>query len=571
MKSLAKKERKDLLLCVGICLVVAATFFPSLSNGFTNFDDNAYVTENPLVRSLTPGNIKRIFTTTQPHTVFAPLVTLSFAFEYSIWKLDPRGYHAINLLLHVLNALLVFFLIRGISRCPATAFFTSLLFAVHPLRVESVAWITERKDLLFTFFLLLALLFYIRYLKKDSSRDYLAALLLFVCAILSKMNALVLPLVLLLMDWKFEKRIARKRWLEKLPFAAILLLYGVSSWSSLQAFSVGEPRQNPAALHPVMAQNSLRVIPFYMQKTVCPTRLSAHYPTDMRFFMPPLWISTLLSLALIAGSFLLLRRTWREWLWGWGFFLIALLPVFGVVWHFFPVANRYSYLPAIGLSYVLVMAVTRAGEMLARWKKLRMIGAALGVFILILFATASFLRCRVWQDSISLWDDVIAKYPMIPLAYNNRASALKSSGRLDEALADYTQAIRLMPHAGFFWNRGLARLQNKQSEEARQDFYEAILNNPEYFRVYGRMLVDRHGRSGYERIIAMGKRVLAARPDARIHIRIAEAYIRLRRWPEAEFHLREAVRLAPGQEEYRRALQTFRQVLPGPSRPPEGT
>ncbi len=209
--------------------------------------------------------------------------------------------------------------------------------------------------------------------------------------------------------------------------------------------------------------------------------------------------------------------------------------------------------------------------MLARRKKLNMIGAALGIFILILFAAASFLRCRVWQDSISLWDDVIAKYPMIPLAYNNRASALKASGRLDEALADYTRAIRLMPHAGFFWNRGLARLQNEQSAEAGEDFHEAILNDPEYFRVYGRMMVDRHGRSGYEAVIAMGQRVLAARPDARIHVKMAEAYIRLRSWPEAEFHLREAVRLAPGQEEYQRALQTFRQALRGPSPRPEGT
>ncbi len=100
MKFLASKERKDLLPCIAICLVVAAAFFPSLANGFTNFDDNAYVTENPLVRSLAPGNIKRIFTTTRPHTVFAPLVTLSFALEYRLWELDPRGYHAVNLLLH---------------------------------------------------------------------------------------------------------------------------------------------------------------------------------------------------------------------------------------------------------------------------------------------------------------------------------------------------------------------------------------------------------------------------------------------------------------------------------------
>ena len=119
MSFLANKARKDLLACIGICLAVAAAFSPSLANGFTNFDDNAYVTENPLVRSLAPANIKRIFTTTRPHTVFAPLVTLSFALEYRLWKLDPRGYHALNLLLHMLNALLAFFLLRVVSGAPA--------------------------------------------------------------------------------------------------------------------------------------------------------------------------------------------------------------------------------------------------------------------------------------------------------------------------------------------------------------------------------------------------------------------------------------------------------------------
>lgn len=159
-------ENGDTSACLLIAVIVAAAFYPSLFNGFTNFDDNAYLTANPLVRSLAPENIRRIFTSAQPHTVFSPLVTLSFALEYQAWGLRPAGFHAVNLLLHVLNAILVFFLIRGISRSPGAAFFTSLLFAVHPLRVESVAWITERKDLLFAFFFLLALLFYVRYLKK---------------------------------------------------------------------------------------------------------------------------------------------------------------------------------------------------------------------------------------------------------------------------------------------------------------------------------------------------------------------------------------------------------------------
>ncbi|MBU4405109.1 MAG: glycosyltransferase family 39 protein, partial [Acidobacteria bacterium] len=497
-------KKKDLLLCLVICFIVAAAFFPSLSNGFTNFDDTAYLTANPLVRSLAPANIKQIFTTTRPHTLFSPLVTLTFALEYKLWELDPRGYHAVNLFLHILNALLVFFLIRNVSRSPATAFFTSLLFAIHPLRVESVAWVTERKDLLFTFFFLLALQCYIRYLKKDSGRDYLATLLLFAFAILAKMSALVLPAVLLLMDWKFESRISKKRWLEKIPFAVILLLYAISSWNSVQAFSVQSSGQYSGGLHQVIMKNSLWVIPFYLQKTIWPSRLSAHYPTDMRFFMPSLWFSIFYSIILIGGSFLLLKKFRREWLWGWGFFLVSLLPVFGPVWQFFPVANRYSYLPAIGLSYLLVMAVFLIRGKLARWKKIKFLWVVIAISALAYLGTASFARCHVWKDSISLWNDVIGKYPMIPLAYNSRGNALQTAGRLDEAQKDYSRAIQLMPHGSFYWNRGLARLQKNQAKEAIEDFYAAILKDPKYFQMFCQMTVDTHGRSGYERVIYMG-------------------------------------------------------------------
>ncbi len=561
MRLPAAAERKDLLFCIMIAFIVTAAFFPSLSNGFTNFDDNAYLTDNPQVRSLAPGNIRRIFSTPRPHTLFSPLVTLTFALEYRLWKLDPRGFHAVNLFLHVFNALLVFFLIRGIFPSSATAFFTSLLFAIHPLRVESVAWITERKDLLFAFFFLLALRSYGRYLKKDSGRDFLLALLLFVLAILSKMSALVLPAVLLLMDWKHEGRISGKRWLEKIPFAVILLLYGISSWNSVQAFSVERSGEHSSAQHQVMANNSLQVIPFYLQKTIWPSRLSAHYPTDTRFFMPPLWRTILLALGLIAGSFLLLAKYRREWTWGWLFFFIAILPVFGPVWQFFPLANRYSYLPAIGLSTILVMSVSLAGKKLSRWKKARSLWTALAVSVLVFFAATTFLRCRTWKDSLTLWNDVIGKYPMIPLAYNSRASALMAAGRLDEAVADYSRAIGLMPHGSFYWNRGLARMQTGQAEKATEDFRAAVLKDPIFFQNFCQLMLDRHGQAGYEPIIAMGTRVLALQPDSRIHVKLAELFIRLRRWQEAEHHLQEAVRLSPRVEEYRRALQSFRQAL----------
>lgn len=554
MRIAAALRGKEFLSCLLIAVAVAAAFAPALANGFTNFDDNAYLTDNPLVRSLAPANLLRIFTTTPPHTLFNPLVTLSFAIEYRLWGLEPLGYHAVNLLLHLGNALLAFFLIRALAAPRAAALLASLLFALHPLRVESVAWVTERKDLLSTLFLLLALLAYRRFLKEDSGRAYLAALLLFAAAVLAKMSALVLPALLLLMDWRLEKRVGRRRWLEKIPFAVILLLYGAGGWIGVQAHSTRFAGGDAA----VMAGNSLRLVPFYLQKTLWPARLSPHYPTDMRFFMPSPWPGLLLAAALLAATFFLLRRLRRDWLWGWGFFLVALLPTFAVIWNFFPAANRYSYLPAVGLSHVLALCAWRIGAGLKRRPGAAKAWAALLACALALLAAISFQRCRVWKDSLSLWNDVIAKYPVIPLAFHNRASALKAVNRLSEAHEDYSRAITLLPHASFFWNRGLLQLQRGREAEAAGDFFQSLLRDPGYLGLFARMAIDRHGAAGRLRVIEAGRRLLAIRADARIHAVMAEQFAALGRRPEAERHLREALRLEPHNRHYRRAMQALR-------------
>lgn len=549
MESRQARKREGWLSLLIIAAVTAA-FFPSLFNGFTNFDDNAYLTANPLVRSLAPANLKRIFTTPQPHTVFSPLVTLSFAVEYRLWGLEPPGYHAVNLFLHLLNALLVFFLIRLISRSRWTAFFSSLLFALHPLRVESVAWVTERKDLLSALFLLLALLAYQRYLLKDRNRDFLLSLFLFAAAALAKMSALVLPALLLLVAWKAEGRISKRRLREMLPFIALALLLGISGWISVQAFSIAGTGGPPD----VIARNSLWLIPFFLQKTLLPAALSAHYPTDMRFFMPPLWLSLAFAAFLVGGTFLLLRHARRDWLWGWAFFFLTLLPAFGVIWHFFPTANRYSYLPAVGLSYVLVLSAAAVTRLLRYWKAASLAWLALAIAALPLLAAISFQRSQVWKNSLTLWDDVIARYPMIPLAYNSRGLALRDAGRVDEALADYSRAIELLPDGGFYWNRAMAWLQKGMQEEAAADFHSAILADPRLFPLYCRLELDRHGDAGSDKAIAMGQRVLASRPEARIHFQLAGLLARRQRWPEAETHLRQAARLQPQVPEYRQAL-----------------
>jgi len=542
-----------------LTILIGIVFSPSLGNGFLHYDDSVYLTENPLVRSLSPTNIGRIFTTIQPHAIYVPLVTLSYALEYKIWKLNPFGYHLTNLILHIVNAFLVFILISQLFSHYGVAFFTSLLFALHPLRVESVAWVTERKDLLFALFMLLALLHYLGHLKKNSSVRYLLALGFFIAAILAKTTALVLPFLLILLDGVVERRISSRRWLEKIPFLLVMILLILITAAYSGDFTPQRSYHNYTAI----AQNLLGAVPFYMLRTIWPAGLAIRYPTDMRFFMPPLWLSLLLSLFLVSGSFFLFRRYRREWAWGWSFFLISLLPVFGLIWLHYPVADRYSYFPAIGLSFIFVsipaIGLDRTGNRRSLLKPI-LVGA--GMVALAFLAVATFQRCRVWKNNLSLWNDVIRKYPMTPLALHNRGNAFTSLGRFDEAIRDYSESIRLLPdRAESYWNRALAWSEKNNPGRAETDFSTAIRIDPVYFRQYYRLQVALAGAEGLIATLDMGDRLAGTVQNAEIHATMAEVCVRMKKWTEAEDHLLKAIALEPESAVHRHSLRVLQHQL----------
>src|SRR6266481_177511 len=225
-----ERSESNKLLWLGALLVLALTFAAhvrGLQGQFVEWDDTTHITRNVAIRALTPENLGLMFA----HPIaklYCPLTWLSFAIDYQIWGRAPFGYHLTNLLLHLANTLLVLVFVREILRdrykyATAAALLTAAIFGVHPLRVESVAWVTERKDLLFAFFYLLALLAYLRWVVRGNRRDYWACLLLFIGSALSKSTAVTLPLVLVLLDVFWKRRVAV--W-EKIPFFAISLIIG---------------------------------------------------------------------------------------------------------------------------------------------------------------------------------------------------------------------------------------------------------------------------------------------------------------------------------------------------------
>jgi tetratricopeptide (TPR) repeat protein len=463
-----KNNTAFFFLCAAI-VVTAAAFIPALSNGFTFWDDDLYVTRNPKIMDLSRQNIKEAFTTFQLG-FYHPLTILSFMCEFYFFRLNPAPYHATNLILHLGNTALVFWLIHLLSGKDIAALVTAILFGIHPLHVESVAWIAQRKDVLSAFFFLGTLILYLWYRKTARARYYVLSLIVFILSFLAKPMGIMLPFVLFLFDY-LEKRVFDKKTLcDKIPFFAVAAGFAVVTFFAEKHIGAIN-REGPVASLDNLFIGCHALI-FYLKQTVYPLQLSSVYPPPAKtngqfplFFL----LSPIVVLGLIAVM-LFLRKRSRIITFGLLFYIIMLLPVL----QFIPVtwtvaADRYTYLPLIGLFYI-------AGEFLQilygqLTRPTRVAFLLILSFFIIGLATLTWQRCNVWKDSVSLWADVIRKYPGFMLGHMNRGYAHAIKGELDSAIADYNEALRIDPgHAETYNNRGSARAAQGNHKEAIADY-----------------------------------------------------------------------------------------------------
>jgi regulator of sirC expression with transglutaminase-like and TPR domain len=455
-------------------LVTFAAYWPSLGNGFTNWDDDKYVTENPAIRELSVDRLESIFSQSYTHT-YVPLTILSFALEYQVAGLEPWLYHLDNLLLHLCNTSLVWCLLLTLTKRRRAALVGALLFGVHPLHVESVAWVTERKDVLYTAFFLGALLAYGSYLASQKARHYLLALVLSVLSLLSKGQAVAITPTLILLD-AFHGRplLARRVLVEKLPFLVLSLVFGAV------ALAVGELHEGLAA----GASSIVGRLPHagyaflhYLVKLAVPYELSAVYAEPAS---RSLWISCgILVAVVIAFSWLVAVRRSRTLLFGAVFFsvnIVFMLQTLPLGTAF--LADRFVYVASIGWFLV-------AGGVYdwVRTHGRRQTAVAAAGALLVYLTGLSVLthqRCEVWRDGVSLWNDVIARYDAIPLAYYNRGIAYEAEGRLEAAIRDYDRAIELSPeYVSAYLKRGVGRAKLERWEGALGDFGRVLSVDPE--------------------------------------------------------------------------------------------
>jgi len=472
------KPDKNILLCLIVISVISfIAFSPCLKNDFTNWDDNLLVTQNPTIRSLSWNNIKKMFTSFH-FAHYHPLVLISFALEYRFFKLDPRVYHATNILLHITNAILVFWLIERISRSVSVSLFTALLFTIHPMRVESVAWIAERKDVLYSVFFLGACIAYLSYVRTGLRKYYHLTICLFVLSLLSKAMAISLILVLPLFDFWEKRQWSRSVLLEKLPFVLLSIFFSILAiWAHYPA---GEIRERSGILSWNNLSPAAYGMIFYPVKLLMPLKLSCVYPypektggaLPLTYLLSPLVLGVMIAGALYSG-----KKYPRKIYWGGAFFLITIIPVLKIVPFGTAIAaDRFTYLPSIGLFYLIAEGMAWIYK-----HKFTSSVAMKSVFILPVILVFGLLfystweRCKVWKDDITLWNDALRKYPRVALAYNNRGNAFHKKGALKEALADYNKALEIDgKYAKAYFNRGNCYFDMGNLQESLRDLSRAL-------------------------------------------------------------------------------------------------
>jgi tetratricopeptide (TPR) repeat protein len=457
-----------------ILFVTYLVYLPSLDNQFTNWDDNYYVLENPVVAHPTVSSLLTQNLGGNHH----PLTMATLAVNYAISGVKPFSYHWLNLLLHVANTALVFFFIRKLSggRFWAAAV-TALFFGIHPMHVESVAWISERKDVLYALFTLAALLTYLRYLDRRRVSWLALTWILFVLSVASKPAAVVLPITLLAIDWFRKRAWSRRVWLEKIPFVLVSAAMGILTVTAQTSVGAVGPPQQWTVVQKVLFASYGTVM--YVVKLFVPFGLSAIYPYPTQEGAPlgAQYYVAFAALAVLLPLTVFLSRRSRPVLFGIAFFFINIV----LVLQFFTVgqavmADRYTYLPYIGLFFAMAWWLDERPS--PRRTALAVVFGLLAVVSLV----QTWRRCDVWQNSGTLWDDAIAKYPgQVVDAYNNRGYYYIAQSRYPEALTDFNEAIALNPKVPRVWvNKGSVFAETGQNDSAYVCFARAIELKPDY-------------------------------------------------------------------------------------------
>ena len=585
-----------IIASVFLAVIVWIAFGQALGHEFVNYDDDTYVVGNPrITKGLTPADVQWAFTHAHGSN-WHPLTTISHMLDCHFYGLQPWGHHLTNILLHAAAAILLFLALRKLTGALWPSLFVAAVFAVHPLRVESVAWVSERKDVLSGVFFALTLWAYTRYALRSgpSFRAYITVVVLFALGLMCKPTLVTLPFVLLLLDYwplgrghRAEGRDQKnhtanfgREWssltVEKIP---LFLLSAAACVATLLA----QKHSLDASLKPPLGEragNAIISYAAYLGQMIWPARLAVLYPYPEGNLKLLQVVLAFLLLLIISAAFFLWRRKYPFLLIGWMWYVGMLVPMIGIVQVGKQVrADRYTYLPQIGL---YLLAAWGAMELFGRWRRSREVLGVTVLLIIIALTTRSYFQTSYWRTSEMLWKHAIASTSDNYIAHTNLAFALSQSGRYEEVITECQKALRIKPDfATAHNNLGLALIQNEQSSDGarRQDgavdeaiihYRRALQTRPDFPQARSNLRnallqkgrVDEAIGKNDEALKEFNEALRINGNSAELHCHLGVLLGRMGHREEAVVHLAEALRLKPDYEYAKEQLRELGATVP---------
>jgi tetratricopeptide (TPR) repeat protein len=540
-------NRHFLTLCISLVLIIVilAVFWQVRNHEFITFDDDQYVTNNPHVKSgLTLSGT--IWALVAMHSNnWHPLTWLSHMLDCELYGLNPGGHHLTNLLIHIANTLLLFLVLKRMTGALWRSSFVAALFALHPLHVESVAWVAERKDVLSTFFWMLTMETYLRYVNCPRFHRYLLVLLCFAMGLLSKPMLVTLPFVLLLLDYwplgrfrlgqlRSNRNISTQKSLnlsdqrssalhlvlEKTPFFAL------SAVSSILTFFAQHRIVKSLEFFPLETRiaNALVSYVSYIGKMIWPNRLGFFYPYPDKV---AIWQITGAALLLVSVSVLVIRASHKRpylgmgWLW----YLGTLVPVIGLVQvGLQAMADRYTYVPLIGLFIMIAWGIP---DILEGWRHRKTVFAVSAGLLFSVLAIVTWAQVQCWQNSITLYKHTLEVTSKNSLIQYNFGVVLLRQGRNSDAITHLSESLRIDPNrAETHNNLGVALARQGKIQEAMVHYTEALRIKPDYAEAYGNIGNSLVQQGRIEEALAHYKKALRIKPNfADAHYSLAVAYL----------------------------------------------
>ena len=549
----ATSSRPDVLALLALGLLVAVCYLPAMLWGGFVWDDNLCIKVDP-VRDVSglwqiwfsPSDIEE-----EKH--YWPLVYTTFWLEHKLWGFNPTGYHVVNVLLHLANTLLLWHLVRRLA-VPG-AWVAAAVFAVHPLHVESVAWVIERKDVLSGLFYLAAVLAWMRFVEQPRRGWYVCSLVLYAAGLLSKSIVVTLPVALLIWHWWQQGRVTSTDLLRLVPFCVVGLVITVGDLSFYRS-------ETTTSFDYSLTERTLiaaRALYFYVGKLLWPTNLAVIYPRwDIRVADPLAWGYLVAAVALAVALWGFQYQVGRGPLAGALFFAVTLSPVLGFVDYSYMkyafVADRFQYIAGIGVIAVVIGTASHGVRHLPDlWQKGARGGAAV---VIVVLGLMTWRQSGIWRDGETLNRHIIAHNPQARSAHLNLGNALHRQGRYEEAVAAYRVAIQRRPdYFKAHSSLGASLYQLGRYKESEKHLRRAIALNPQTGIAHSNLGATLHNQGRYEEAIAAYRVAIQRRPDDdEAHIRLGAIYNDLGRYKEAEAYLRRAIQINPQARDARSSL-----------------